>query len=79
MGVDRRRRLVDPVGIDARRHEAGAVAERARIELCAEVAHDAVAPEALGAFDDFFLGKIERLPDECERRGNERNLTLQSA
>src|ERR1700741_4368590 len=79
MRVDRRGRVIDALGIDARRHETALIAERARIELRGEMANEAVAPQSLGSFDDFFFREIERLPDECERRGNQRNLTLQSA
>src|ERR1700686_5510391 len=58
MGVDDRSRVVDPIGRYARRHEAGTVAERARVEVSAETANDAVALEPLGTFDDFLLRHV---------------------
>ena len=68
MRVDRRGRFVDPFGIDFRRDEARSIAERARIELRGELAHEAVALQALDALDDFFLRHVDRLSDEGERR-----------
>ena len=77
MRVDGRSGFVDAVGIDFRGDETGTVAEGARIELGGEVAHEAVALQPLDAFDDFFFRHIDRLPDQGERRRNQRNLILQ--
>src|SRR6185503_10877562 len=78
MGADDRRRFVDALGIHPRGDETGAIAERARVELWRKLLDHAVAAKALRALDDFLLGHVDRLSDERVRRGNKRNLTLQS-
>ncbi|HEX7809418.1 MAG TPA: hypothetical protein VF608_11850, partial [Thermoanaerobaculia bacterium] len=71
-------RVIDAIGRDARGDEARSIAERARVELGGDLTHDAIALEPLGPFDHFFLGHFKRLSEKRERRGNERNLSLQS-
>ena len=50
-----------------------------RIELRAELTHRPLTLQALGALDDFFLRHVDDLTQDCERRGDERNLALQSS
>ncbi len=78
MRADDRGRVIDAIGIHARGDETGTIAEGARVELRRQRLDRAVAAKPLGALDDFLLGHIDRLSDEGVRRGNKRNLILQS-
>src|SRR5688500_684321 len=79
MRVDHAGRLVDAVGMNARGDETRTVAEGAGIELRPDRTDHALTLKALGAFDDFLFGHVERLPDKSERRGNEWKVALQRA
>jgi hypothetical protein len=79
VGVDHRGGVVDPIGVDLRRHQARSIAEGARIELRGELAHESLAFEALGALEDFLLRHVDELPEHGEWSRYQRNLTLQRA
>ena len=72
-------RLVHPFGVDARGHQAGAIAERAGIEQQGDLANHSVALEALGSFENLFFRHVDPLADHGERSRNDRDFSLQGA
>ena len=67
VAVDHGRGFIDPLRAHARGDEAGAITERARVEVRADLANHSFALELLGAFDDLFLRHVDQLTDDRER------------
>src|SRR5688572_6698473 len=78
VSIDDTRSIIDAVRMNARRDKTRLVTESAKIEGRGDLTDQTFLLELVRPLDHLFFGHVDLLSDDCERRGHERNLTLQS-